>query len=34
MNISHLIANYFIGLVAVMSVSAPFAMATGLIVPA
>jgi hypothetical protein len=34
MNISHLIANCFIGLVAVMSVSAPFAMASGLIVPA
>jgi hypothetical protein len=34
MNTAHLIANCFMGLVALMSVAAPFAMATGLVTPA
>lgn len=34
MNISHLMANCFMGLVAVTSIVTPFAMATGLVTPA
>jgi hypothetical protein len=34
MNISHLLANCFMGLVALASIATPFAMATGLVIPA
>jgi hypothetical protein len=34
MNIAHMLANCFMGLVAFTSIAAPFAMAAGLVTPA